>query len=123
MPGMASKDIRGRQGEDRAARHLSAQGYDILDRNWRCAAGELDIVAAHGGDLVVVEVKTRRTESYGHPFEAVDAAKRDRLWRLSCAWVAAHPEAARRRRLRVDVIGITGEDPATGIVEHLVDLR
>ena len=79
MPGMASKDIRGRQGEDRAARHLSAQGYDILDRNWRCAAGELDIVAAHGGDLVVVEVKTRRTEGYGHPFEAVDAAKRDRL--------------------------------------------
>lgn len=120
---MADKDIRGRAGEDRAARHLQALGYDVLDRNWRCAQGELDIVAAHGGDLVVVEVKTRRTEWFGHPFEAVDARKLDRLWRLSCAWAVAHPAVARRRRLRIDVIGITGEDPATAILEHLEDVR
>ena len=120
---MAQKDIRGRDGEERAARHLAALGYTILDRNWRTVGGELDIVAAHGADLVVVEVKTRRTDGFGHPFEAIDARKRDRLWRLSCAWAASHPDAARRRRLRLDVIGITGEDPATATVEHLEDLR
>ncbi len=120
---MAAKDDRGRAGEQRASEHLRARGFTVLDRNWRCAAGEIDIVAALGRELVVVEVKTRRTEWFGHPFEAVDKRKRDRLWRLACAWVSAHPEHARRRRLRVDVIGITGEDPATAVLEHLVDLR
>ena len=119
---MAEKDRFGRAGEDRAAQHLIAQGYRVLDRNWRCRTGEIDIVATRGRDLVIVEVKTRRTEWFGHPFEAVDARKRDRLWRLSCAWVVAHPEAARRRRLRIDVIGITGEDPATAVLEHLEGL-
>jgi len=120
---MAEKDDRGRAGEDRAARYLEAQGYRLLARNWRCATGELDIVATRGRDLVVVEVKTRRTDWFGHPFEAVHARKRDRLWRLSCAWVLAHPEQARGRRLRLDVIGITGEDPGTAVLEHLEDVR
>lgn len=123
MSGMAEKDVRGRAGEERAAQHLVAQGYTVLDRNWRCPAGELDIVAVRGGDLVVVEVKTRRTEGFGHPFEAVDQRKRDRLWRLSCAWAIAHPDAARRRRLRIDVIGITGQEPSTAVLEHIEDLR
>ena len=120
---MAQKDDRGRAGEDRAAQHLLAQGYTVLDRNWRCATGEIDIVVARDLDLVVVEVKTRRTEWFGHPFEAVDKRKRDRLWRLCCAWAVAHPDAARSRRLRVDVIGITGDDPRTAVLEHLEDLR
>lgn len=120
---MADKDERGRAGEQRAAQHLQANGFTVLDRNWRCATGEVDIVAAEGRDLVIVEVKTRRTEWFGHPFYAVDRRKRDRLWRLGCAWVTAHPELARRRRLRLDVIGITGEDPVTAVLEHLMDLR
>lgn len=120
---MAQKDERGRAGEQRAARHLQEQGFTVLDRNWRCAVGELDIVATDGRHLVVVEVKTRRTEWFGHPFDAIDKRKRDRLWRVACAWVTAHPDLVQRRRLRLDVIGITGEDPATAVLEHLVDLR
>jgi putative endonuclease len=120
---MAAKDERGRAGEQRAAQHLELTGYTVLDRNRRCPRGEIDIVAARGRELVVVEVKTRRTEWFGHPFAAVDQRKRDRLWRLSCAWIVAHPELARGRRLRLDVIGITGEDPATAVLEHLEDLR
>lgn len=120
---MAQKDDRGRAGEQRAAGYLQDQGFTVLDRNWRCAAGELDIVAVDGRDLVVVEVKTRRTEWFGHPFAAVDKRKRDRLWRVACAWVRTHPDLAGHRRLRVDVIGITGEDPADAVLEHLVDLR
>jgi len=120
---MAEKDDRGRAGEDRAEQYLQNAGYRIVDRNWRCAAGEVDIVAVEGADLVIVEVKTRRSESFGHPFEAVDARKRSRLWRLSNAWAAAHPDVARGRRVRVDVIGVTGEDPTTARLEHLVDIR
>ncbi|ALJ20325.1 YraN family protein [Microbacterium sp. No. 7] len=119
---MADKDERGRAGEQRAVEHLTAHGYRILDRNWRCAQGELDIVAARGTHLAVVEVKTRRSERFGHPFEAVTARKRARLWRLACAWTVENPAAARGRRLRVDVIGITGDDPATAVLEHLEDI-
>ncbi|MEI2268398.1 YraN family protein [Microbacterium sp. No. 7] len=120
---MAAKDDLGRAGEERAERHLRTLGYRILDRNWRSRSGEIDIVAARGRDLVVVEVKTRRGEWFGHPFAAVDARKRDRLWRLGAAWVVAHPDAARGRRLRLDVIGVTGPDPESAVVEHLEDLR
>lgn len=119
---MAAKDARGRAGEDRAAEYLKHAGFEVLDRNWRCPQGEIDIVAAHGGDLVVVEVKTRRTDWFGHPFEAIDRRKRARLWRLSCAWIAAHRDLATGRRLRLDIIGVTGEDPATAVLEHLEDL-
>lgn len=119
---MADKDERGRTGEQRAVEHLTAHGYRILDRNWRCSQGELDIVAAREGDLVAVEVKTRRSDRFGHPFEAVDARKRARLWRLACAWTAANPALSHGLRLRIDVIGITGRDPREARLEHLEDV-
>ncbi len=120
---MAEKDERGRAGEERASRYLQDAGFDILDRNWRCGQGEIDIVAATARQLVIVEVKTRRTALYGHPFDAIDARKRARLWRLARAWVRDHPELARGRALRLDAVGVTGAHPATAAVEHLEDLR
>lgn len=119
---MAAKDELGRAGEDRAAAHLRARGYAILDRNWRCGDGEIDIVAAVDDALCIVEVKTRRTELYGHPFEAIDERKRRRLWRLAFAWAASHPDAARRRTIRLEAVGLIGTDAATASLEHLVDL-
>jgi putative endonuclease len=116
---MAAKDELGRAGEERAAAHLAAAGYTIIDRNWRCPQGEIDIVAVHRDVLVVAEVKTRRTDRFGHPLEAVDARKAARLWRLAVAWIAAHPQAARGRRLRIDVVSVLGDDPATAVLEHL----
>jgi putative endonuclease len=120
---MADKDVLGRAGEDRAAQHLTALGYTVLSRNWRAPGGELDVVAAHGREIVVVEVKTRRSLGFGHPLEAVDDRKRRRLWRLAMAWAAAHPEHARGRAIRLDAIAIVGPHPATGTLEHLEDLR
>ena len=119
---MAAKDDLGRAGEERAVRHLRAHGYDILERNWRCPQGELDIVALRRGTLVFVEVKTRTTLAYGHPFEAIDTRKRRRLWKLAHAWMQAHPDQAHGRPMRVDVIGIVGDDPDVGALEHLRDL-
>ena len=120
---MAAKDDLGRAGEDRAAEHLTASGYRILDRNWRCTQGEIDIVAERDGTICVIEVKTRRTVAFGHPFEAVDDRKRERLWRLAYAWCKAHPDEASNRMLRLEVIGIVGAEPERAQLEHLVDLR
>ncbi|WP_341945481.1 YraN family protein [Microbacterium sp. LWH11-1.2] len=119
---MAAKDELGRAGEERAAQHLTRHGYTVLDRNWRCAQGEIDIVAARGAHLVVIEVKTRRSAAFGHPFEAIDERKRRRLWGLAFAWRAAHPELARGLDLRIEAIGIIGGDPAVGVLEHLGDI-
>jgi putative endonuclease len=120
---MAAKDVLGREGEDRAARHFQSRGYEVLERNWRTRDGEIDLVVARPGQLVVVEVKTRRSEGFGHPFEAIDARKQHRLWRLAVAWIAAHPDAAQGRRLRLDAVAIIGPDPATAALEHIEDLR
>lgn len=119
---MAAKDEFGRAGEERAAAHLRSRGYAILDRNWRCQQGEIDIVALSDDMLCIVEVKARRTEAFGHPFEAVDERKRQRLWRLAFAWAAAHPDVARRRTIRLEVVGLVGPEAGTARLEHLVDL-
>ncbi|MGK3952685.1 YraN family protein [Microbacterium sp. I2] len=120
---MADKDVLGRAGEDRAARYLEELGFEILDRNWRCPAGEIDVVAADASTVVVVEVKTRRDEAYGHPFEALDARKRARLWRLAVAWAVAHRDQVQGRRLRIDAVGLIGAEPANARLEHLVDVE
>ena len=120
---MAEKDRLGRAGEDRAARYLAEHGYEVVARNWRCAAGEIDLVAVDEESVVVVEVKTRRSDGFGHPFEAIDARKRARLWSLAVAWCAAHRDHVQGRRLRIDAIGLTGADPASAALEHLVDVE
>ena len=121
--GMAHKDVLGRAGEDRAARYFEAQGFTVLARNWRCRDGEIDLVVADRSAVVIVEVKTRRDDGFGHPFEAIDARKRGRLWRLSIAWASAHRELVQGRRLRIDAVGLIGADPRTARLEHLVDVE
>ncbi|QTV79670.1 YraN family protein [Microbacterium sp. NIBRBAC000506063] len=120
---MAAKDELGRAGEQRAAEHLTTLGYEILGRNWRCPQGEIDIIARRGRELAVVEVKTRRALGFGHPFEAIDARKRERLWRLAYAWAAEHPDLARGGEIRLHAIAIVGVHPEKGALEHLADLR
>jgi putative endonuclease len=67
-------------------------------------------------------VKTRRSDRFGHPFEAIDERKRQRLWRLAFAWARDHSDIARSRGLRLEAIGLIGDDPATARLEHLEDL-
>ena len=96
----------GRYGEDVAVRWLQDQGYRIIDRNWRCAAGELDIVAEVAGWWVAVEVKTRRGRGFGDPFEAISRRRLLRLHRLARAWAAEHPGEGRPDRWRVDAVSV-----------------
>lgn len=94
----------GKFGENVAARGLAAQGWRILDRNWRCRLGEIDIVAQDGGELVVVEVKTRRGTAFGPPEEAVTRAKLARLRRLAAAWLDS--QSRHFDGVRVDVVAV-----------------
>ena len=72
----------GRWGEQLAAQYLESHGYKVLDRNWRCLRGEIDLVAEEGDVLVFVEVKTRRGRDYGTPEEALTKYKAKRLLEL-----------------------------------------
>ncbi|MET3903529.1 putative endonuclease [Paenarthrobacter sp. 4246] len=114
---MRAKDLLGRTGETLAAGFLENQGMRIVDRNWRCADGEIDIVAIDGDTLVVAEVKTRRSLDYGHPFEAVGAAKLARLHRLASSWCREHELKAPRRR--VDVVSVIDDGVGEPELDHL----
>jgi len=114
---MAAKDVLGRRGEDLAAHHLQQQGLVILSRNWRCRAGELDLVATDGSRLVVVcEVKTRSASRFGSPAEAVDRAKALRIRRVTQAWLAAHQ--VRWVQLRFDVVAVVAEPGRPVAITH-----
>lgn len=115
---MQPKDELGRRGEQLAVDHLEAVGYRILDRNWRCPSGEIDVVALDGDELVVVEVKTRSSLSHGDPLEAVTRRKMTRLCVLAGRWRRAHPRT-RARRTRVDLIGVVLDRRRPPVIDHL----
>ncbi|MBT3302290.1 MAG: YraN family protein [Bacteroidetes bacterium] len=79
---MAEHNELGRKGEELAANYLQAKGYKILHRNWIFEKDELDIVCLFQNTIVFVEVKTRSSDSYGHPEEAVGKAKQEKLLRI-----------------------------------------
>jgi putative endonuclease len=110
------KDELGRRGEQLAAEYLERAGLRILDRNWRCETGELDIVALERRVLVVCEVKTRSGVGYGLPVEAVTRSKAARIRRLAHQWLAE--SRARWVDVRFDVVAVLlvpGREPQ---VEH-----
>ncbi len=78
----------------------------MLDRNWRCPEGELDVVVGRDGTVVFCEVKARFDESYGSPFEAVTPLKQRRLRRSAAAWIEARPPGQRPRDVRFDVAAV-----------------
>lgn len=80
----------GKLGEDLAARHLLREGYVIVTRNYRCAEGEMDIIARQGGRLAFVEVRTRRGSTYGTPKESITRSKQERLVRVASDYLSAH---------------------------------
>jgi putative endonuclease len=95
----------GRAGEAMAAEWYTARGYDVLARNWRCRAGELDLVVARGRFVVFCEVKARSSDRFGLPAEAVTRDKQMRIRRLAARWIE---EAApgRPRAIRFDVASV-----------------
>ena len=115
---MRMKDAVGRFGEQLAADRLAADGLVLLERNWRCADGELDIVAVDGDCLVFVEVKTRSSLVLGDPAEAVSPAKAARLRRLALRWLAEHPDR-HWSEIRFDVVSVVRCTPSGPTVRHI----
>jgi putative endonuclease len=114
---VGAKDLLGREGEQAAVRYLEGRGFRILDRNWRCAGGEIDIVAVERHTFVVCEVKTRSSTAYGTPLDAVGRAKRMRLRRLAAQWLSAH--GVRYDQIRIDVLGLLRDGSDGFTVEHV----
>jgi putative endonuclease len=94
----------GRTGERLAAEALISQGYRILERNFRCRYGEIDLVAEDGQDLVFVEVKTRRGSAHGFPEEAITARKQQKIIEVANHYLDLH--ACFERSWRVDVVAV-----------------
>lgn len=115
----AQRKALGDFGERLAARRLSDEGYVVLDRNWRCSDGEIDIVACDGASLVICEVKTRSSDAFGTPLEAITAAKAGRLYRLARCWLEAHPSVRPVTSIRVDVVTVVRRRRGPAQVEHL----
>jgi len=117
---MAMRDSKkqiGVRGEDLACAELERQGLQVLERNWRCRLGEIDIVAAEAGanglTMVFCEVKCRSGLGFGHPLEAITFTKRRTLRQLAAVWMRQHRVKA--SAIRLDAIGVVlaaGEEPS-----------
>ncbi len=114
---MLAKDVLGREGEQAAVEYLKGCGFRILDRNWRCAEGEIDIVAVDRRTFVVCEVKTRAGTRFGTPLDAVGRVKQRRLRRLAVQWLNAH--GIRFDQIRIDVLGLLYEGTGGFTIEHV----
>lgn len=119
---MTTKRI-GDRGEDVAAAYLEARGYRILDRNYRYERAEIDLVcfepaerAEDGGELVVVEVKTRSALGFGRPEEAVTEDKRRHITRATQAYL--YERCLEGSPLRFDVVSVVLRQGAAPAVEH-----
>lgn len=101
--------LRGVNAETRALRHLEARGLKLVERNWRCKGGELDLVMTDGATLAVIEVRSRARSDYGSALESVDARKQGRLVHATQLFLVGHPEHA-QREVRFDVVTLEGRD-------------
>lgn len=109
----------GRRGEDAAARFLEKRGYDIVERNWECFAGEADIVARDAGTLVFVEVKTRSNCDRGFPSEAVNKQKRERYEKIALAYLQDHDVTD--IAVRFDVVAIVVISSDRALIRHHIN--
>lgn len=98
--------VVGRDGEQQAARWYEANGYEVMARNWTCRDGEIDLVCRRNRTIVFCEVKTRATDAFGTPAEAVTHAKRARVRQAAAQFLQSSP--VRPVRIRFDVVGILG---------------
>ncbi|GAA4947983.1 YraN family protein [Actinoplanes utahensis] len=109
----------GAYGERLAARHLEERGLVLLQRNWRCADGEIDLILRDGDDVVFCEVKTRRTAAFGPPAASIDHRKVRRLRHLASRWLTESGVPA--ARVRFDVVEVLPQPRGRAHVSHIRD--
>ena len=122
-----SRTILGDWGEDAVGKFLEKQGYQILDRNYRCRWGEIDLVARDGRELVFIEVRTRRSNAFGTPQESMTEAKAGRLVAACEDYLENHVDEKARGETawRIDLVAVhpsRGRAPRIEHVRHAVEL-
>lgn len=118
---MSASDHRqqlGARGEEAAVRYLVSRGYRIIERNWRCKLGEVDVLAMDGELLVVVEVRTKMSERFGTGAESVDARKQHKLRQLALTYMRMH-NLSSETRLRFDVVSIRVTPKGSYEIDHI----
>ncbi len=112
----------GKRGEEAASSYLEKAGYRIIERNYRCVFGEIDIVAEDGGCIVFVEVKSRRSSSYGPPQLAVDFKKQRKISMVALHYI--DEKNMRGRNARFDVVAVQFHGPETSmeLIRNAFDL-
>ena len=117
-----AKIMLGREGERIAERFLKKKGYKLVERNYRCAAGELDLIVLDRRVIVFVEVKTRTGSGYGTPLDAVEFRKQQKM--IHAAQFFLNAKKLGQREARFDVVGISwpGGEPAIEHIENAFDL-
>jgi putative endonuclease len=109
--------LRGRRGEEIAARYLSEKGFRILQRGYRARCGEIDLIALDGAELVFVEVKCRSSLQCGDPLEAVTPTKRGRILRAAALYLQA--TGGWERPCRFDIVAVRLGPGGSQEVEHV----
>ncbi len=110
------KQVLGREGEEIAERYLKKQGFKLLERNYRCPMGELDLIALDRKVLVFVEVRTRTSDSLGSPLESVDRRKQRQIIKKALFFLSQKRLHDRYARFEVIGISMEGGEP---VVEHI----
>ena len=112
----------GKRGEDLAAAYLSEEGYRILDRNYRCIVGEIDIVAEEGETLVFAEVKSRRSFAYGAPQLAVSREKQKKMSKVALHYLAEKHQRHRTARFDVVAVNLQTTESRIELIRNAFDL-
>ena len=110
------KQILGKEGEQIAEKYLRKKGYRLVERNYRCPAGELDLIALDRRVVVFVEVKTRSDDRFGAPLESVHRRKQQKMIRTALFFLSQH--RLHQRDARFDVVGVSFLD-GEPVVEHI----
>ena len=115
---MAEHNEIGALGEQHASRILQQLGYEILERNWRHAKDEIDVIATYGGQLIIVEVKTRSSAVHGEPEEAVKKGKRGKIIKATNAYIL---ETGCSMNVRFDIVSVILHPAGKPYIHHIVD--
>jgi putative endonuclease len=118
-----TKIVLGKEGERVAERYLKRKGYKLVARNYRCPAGELDLIVLDGRVIVFVEVKTRTGAGFGSPLEAVEFRKQHKIIQTAQFFLAS--KNLSQREARFDVVGVSwsGAEPLIEHIENAFELR
>lgn len=115
---MAEHNLIGRRGEDLAVAFLEGKHFLVLERNWRAGKHEVDLIAQHGRDLVIVEVKTRSSDQHGLPEDSVKKGKRGKLIKAANAYAMSRNLAL---NIRFDIVSVILHPSGKPYIHHIQD--